>query len=60
MSIIESLTKLVDPIAAREKEAERERLRAQPKPSAGAPPTFECRVCGLLGPEPRFCSACLA
>ncbi len=61
MSIIESLTKLVDPLAAREQEAERERLRAQPRRTdAGPPPTFECRVCGHLGPEPSFCPECLA
>ena len=61
MSIIESLTKLVDPVAAREQDAERERLRARPgRSDAGAPPTFECRVCGYLGPEPSFCPDCLA
>jgi hypothetical protein len=61
VSIIESLTKLVDPVAAREQEAERERLRAQPRRTdAGPPPTFECRVCGHLGPEPSFCPDCLA
>jgi hypothetical protein len=60
VSIIESVTKLVDPIAAREQQAERDRLRAQPRTAAGAPPTFECRVCGYLGPEPSFCPDCLA
>jgi Smr domain-containing protein len=61
VSIIESLTKLVDPVAAREREAERERLRSQPRKTAsGPPPTFECRVCGHLGPEPSFCPDCLA
>jgi hypothetical protein len=61
VSIIESLTKLVDPVAAREQEAERERLRAQPRRTdAAPPPTFECRVCGHLGPEPTFCPDCLA
>jgi hypothetical protein len=61
MSIIQSLTKLVDPLAAREREAEHERLRSQPRRSpAGPPPSFECRVCGHLGPEPSFCPVCLA
>jgi hypothetical protein len=61
VSIIESLQKLVDPIAAREQAAELERLRkGSGKRSAGPPPTFECRVCGHLGPEPDFCPVCLA
>jgi Smr domain len=60
VSIIESLTRLVDPIAAREQQAE-DRLRAQPtRTAAGPPPTFECRVCGYLGPDPSFCPDCLA
>jgi hypothetical protein len=61
VSIIESLTKLVDPMAAREREAERERLRAGSQQTpAGPPKTFECRVCGYLGPEPSYCPSCLA
>jgi hypothetical protein len=61
MSIIESLTKLVDPLTAREREAERERFRAEPRRTpAGAPPSYECRVCGHLGFEPSFCPVCLA
>jgi hypothetical protein len=61
VSILESLTRLVDPVAAREREAERERLRAPARRTdAGPPPSFECRVCGHLGPEPSFCPECLA
>jgi hypothetical protein len=61
VSIIDSLTKLVDPMAAREREAERERLRARPaRTAAGPAPTFECRVCGFLGTDPRYCPTCLA
>jgi hypothetical protein len=61
VAIIESLTKLVDPLAARAREAERERLRGQSgRTAAGPPRTFECRVCGYLGPEPSFCPTCLA
>jgi Smr domain len=61
VSIIESLKKLVDPIAARETAAEQIRLREKNGPAeAGPPPTFECRVCGHLGPEPDFCPDCLA
>jgi hypothetical protein len=61
MSIIESWKKLVDPAGAREDAAERERLRQPARQTeAGPPPTFECRVCGHLGPEPAFCPICLA
>jgi len=61
VSIIESLKKLVDPIAARESAAELVRLREKSGPSeAKPPPTFECRVCGHLGREPDFCPECLA
>jgi rubrerythrin len=61
MSIIESLKKLVDPVAAREDAAELERLRQKDgRSEAGPPPTFECRVCGYLGPQPDFCPECLA
>jgi hypothetical protein len=61
MSIIESLRKLVDPIAARQKEAERIALRETPvREEAAAPPLHECRVCGYIGVEPDFCPDCLA
>jgi hypothetical protein len=60
VSIIESLIKLVDPVAAREQAAERERLRTPSRQVAGPPRTFECRVCGHVGPEPSYCPVCLA
>jgi hypothetical protein len=61
MSIIESWKRLVDPAGAREDAAERERLRQPARQTeSGPPPTFECRVCGHLGPEPAFCPSCLA
>jgi hypothetical protein len=61
MSIIESLKKLVDPIAAREAEEERKVARTQPiRESEGPPPAFECRVCQYVGPDPVFCPECLA
>jgi hypothetical protein len=61
VSIIETLIRLVDPAAAREREAERERFRVEPgREEAGPPPAFACRVCDHLGPEPRFCPVCLA
>jgi hypothetical protein len=61
MSIIESLKKLVDPVAVREQEAELRRVREQPRrEAAGPPPAFACRVCGYLGPDPAYCPQCLA
>lgn len=61
MSIIESLKKLVDPSGAREDAAERISLRELPvRENTGPPPSFACRVCGHLGPEPAFCPRCLA
>src|SRR5216110_2293735 len=61
MSIIESLKKLVDPVAAREAEEERKLVRTQPvREAAGPPPAFECRVCQYVGPDPVFCPECLA
>ena len=47
MSIVESLTKLVDPMVARAREEERKAEREKPKrENAGDPPRFACRVCG--------------
>src|SRR5262245_1959901 len=61
MSIVESLKKLVDPVAAREAEAERKIAREQPvREDAGPPPRFECRVCHYVGSDPGFCAGCLA
>jgi hypothetical protein len=61
VSIIESLKKLVDPVAARQTQAEWKSTREQPlKERTGAPPVFECRVCAYVGAEPQFCPQCLA
>ena len=62
MSIVESLKKLVDPVAARAAEALRRSEREQPaRDDAGPPPAhFACRVCGYRGSEPEFCPTCLA
>ncbi len=61
MSIVESLKKLVDPVAARDTAAEHRKAREQPvRENRGAPPVHECRVCGHLGPDPEFCPVCLA
>ncbi len=61
MSIIQSLKKLVDPIAAREEEAEIRDHRQQPfQAEQGDPPTFTCRVCGYQDQEGSYCPTCLA
>jgi hypothetical protein len=62
MSIIESLTKLVDPVLAQQREEERRKDREQPQRNdAGAPPRqFRCRVCGHEDGEGAYCPTCLA
>ena len=61
MSIIESLTKLVDPMVARAREEERKAERDQPKrENVGDPPRFACRVCGHEDTEKSYCPTCLA
>ena len=61
MSIVESLKKLVDPVEAREREAELRRQREQPKrEESGDPPRFECRICGHVSDERAYCPECLA
>jgi rubrerythrin len=61
MSIVESLKKLVDPIAAREKEAELISAREQPvREDPSGPPSYECRVCGYVSNDPSYCPTCLA
>lgn len=61
MSIIESLVKLVDPVQAREREAERRRAREEPqRDHDGDPPRFACRICGHESPEKGYCPDCLA
>lgn len=62
MSIVESLKKLVDPVAARERDVELKQSREQPTrdDSAGPEPERMCRVCGHRGREPIFCPECLA
>jgi rubrerythrin len=62
MSIIESLTKLVDPVQAQAREEERKVARELPKREpSGAPPEYVCRVCGLRSTaDGSFCPTCLA
>jgi rubrerythrin len=61
VSIIESLTKLVDPIQAREREEELRKERERPKRAhAGDPPRFACRICGHVSDDKAYCPDCLA
>jgi rubrerythrin len=61
MSIVESLTKLVDPMVARAREEERKAERDKPKrEDAGDPPRFACRVCGHEDIDGGYCPTCLA
>ena len=61
MSIIESLLKIVDPVQAQAREAERRVAREQPKKEReGDPPHFVCRVCGLHDVQNAYCPECLA
>jgi rubrerythrin len=61
MSIVESLIRLVDPVQAREREAERRRVREEPKRErSGDPPRFACRICGHQSPDRSYCPDCLA
>jgi rubrerythrin len=61
MSIIESLRRLIDPVAVKLDEEDRKRLREEKGPAAqGDQPPFLCRMCGYTGKEPTFCPKCLA
>lgn len=61
MSIIESLTKLVDPAAARAREEELKVTRETPKrETTSTPPDLVCRICGHRSPQGPFCPKCLA
>ena len=61
MGIIESLTKLVDPAAARAREEELKVTRATPKrDDTSASPELVCRICGHRSAQGPFCPVCLA
>lgn len=61
MSIVESLLKIVDPVQAQRREAERKVQREQPKRERdGDPPRFVCRVCHLQDAQRGYCPECLA
>ena len=61
MSIIDTFKRVVDPMAARQEEAERQAKREQPVRAAeGDPPLYRCRVCGTESPDRTYCPECLA
>ena len=61
MSIIQSLTKLVDPVQAKEQAEELRKAREQPKREhSGDPPRFSCRICGHVSEDKAYCPECLA
>jgi rubrerythrin len=61
MGLIESLTKLVDPIAAHAREEEMKVVRETPERNeTSAPPEFACRICGHRSADGHFCPTCLA
>jgi hypothetical protein len=61
MSIIDTFRKVVDPMAARQEEAERQAKREQPvREAEGDPPLYRCRVCGAESTDRTYCSECLA
>jgi rubrerythrin len=61
MSIFDTLLRLVDPIAHRQKQEQRRVERKGPSRPAPAGAPLICRVCGYEGgPEHRYCPRCLA
>jgi rubrerythrin len=61
MGIIESLEKLVDPVAARAREEGLKVTREMPKrDDTSAAPEFVCRICGHRQADGHFCPVCLA
>lgn len=61
MSLIGSIKRLFDPNRARLEEVDRKLQREQAqRDESGDGAKYRCRVCGRVGPEERFCSACLA
>ncbi|HWO10439.1 MAG TPA: hypothetical protein VNN80_13195 [Polyangiaceae bacterium] len=61
MSIVESLLRLVDPVAAQNREEQRRTERELPRREHdGDPPRFACRVCALVDTQGAYCPTCLA
>jgi hypothetical protein len=61
MGLIDSLTKLLDPAAARAREEELGVVVKTPKrDDTGAAPELVCRICGHHSADGPFCPVCLA
>ena len=60
MGLIESLTKLLDPAAARAREEELKIVREPKRDDTTAPPELVCRICGHRAARGPFCPVCLA
>lgn len=61
MSIIRTLKKVVDPIRARQEDAERKKQReVRQEQEAGEPPLYRCRVCGHEDTRGTYCPTCLS
>lgn len=61
MSIMRTLKKIVDPMAARAEEAELRGRREEPQTDDdGQQIDYECRVCGHRSADGEYCPKCLA
>jgi hypothetical protein len=61
MGLIDSLTKLLDPAAARAREEELGVVVKTPKrDDTSAAPELVCRICGHRSAQGPFCPVCLA
>jgi hypothetical protein len=61
MGLIDSLTKLLDPAAARAREEELGVVVKTPKrDDTSAPPDLACRICSHRSAQGPFCPVCLA
>jgi hypothetical protein len=62
MGLIDSLTKLLDPAAARAREEELGVLvvKTPKRDDTSAPPELVCRICGHRSAQGPFCPVCLA
>jgi rubrerythrin len=60
MGLIDSLTKLLDPAAARAREEELKIVREPKRDDPSAPPELVCRICGHRSARGPFCPVCLA
>ncbi len=60
MSLMYTIKKVLDPLAAREEEARRRRQRESVPDQNGDDHRFRCRVCGFVSDQWEYCPHCLA